>query len=363
MRLRVEPERPTRRITSTLRLFLRQPLRNSVGSLLPEPLFYVTDIHQIQLGTGAMAIVGSGSLEGFFGTDADMQSFRMSEYQGRLRAVTSTTGVIWGGVNKNRLTIMEPSSSAPGLLRTVSVLPNALRPEPLGKPGELLYATRFVDDRLYAVTFKKTDPLYVVDLASAADPRIVGALEIPGFSDYLHPLPNGLLLGFGKDSLPANTTGDANFVWYQGLQLTLFDVGNVGAPREIQRVLMGKRGSDSALLRDHHAFSFLTLGSDVASIGIPASLHDGNPQGVGPTAYYPWQSSGLMRFELRGTTAADIRLLQLPSLVTHQMPQAAPYPDAAVDGARSVLFPKGTIYVGKGQLWRQDTMGNTNGPF
>lgn len=351
---------------STANLFLassRQPLRNSVGSLLPEPLFYVTDIHQIQLGTGAMAIVGSGSLEGFFGTDADMQSFRMSEYQGRLRAVTSTTGVIWGGVNKNRLTIMEPSSSAPGLLRTVSVLPNALRPEPLGKPGELLYATRFVDDRLYAVTFKKTDPLYVVDLASAADPRIVGALEIPGFSDYLHPLPNGLLLGFGKDSLPANTTGDANFVWYQGLQLTLFDVGNVGAPREIQRVLMGKRGSDSALLRDHHAFSFLTLGSDVASIGIPASLHDGNPQGVGPTAYYPWQSSGLMRFELRGTTAADIRLLQLPSLVTHQMPQAAPYPDAAVDGARSVLFPKGTIYVGKGQLWRQDTMGNTNGPF
>ena len=351
---------------STANLFLassRHPLRNATGSILPEPLFYVTDLHQIQLGTGSMTIVGSGSLEGFFGTDADKQAFRMSEYQGRLRAVTSTTGIMWGGLNKNRLTVMEPSSSAPGVLRTVSVLPNAQRPEPLGKPNELLYGTRFVDDRLYAVTFKKIDPLYVVDLANAGDPRIVGALEIPGFSDYLHPLANGLLLGFGKDTLPADTTGDAQFAWYQGLQLTLFDVGNVAAPRQIQRVLMGKRGSDSALLRDHHAFSFLTLGSDVASIAIPASLHDGSPQGLGPSAYYPWQSSGLMRFELRGTTAADVRLLQLPSLVTQQMPQAAPIPDAAIDGARSVLFPRGTIYVGKGRFWRQDTMGNTSGPF
>ncbi|MGZ5060605.1 MAG: beta-propeller domain-containing protein [Usitatibacter sp.] len=351
---------------STGNLFLassRQPLRNAVGSLLPEPAFYLTDIHQVQLGTAAMAIVGSASLEGFFGTDPDAQPFRMSEYQGRLRAVTSTTGIMWGGVNKNRLTVLEPSVSAPGLLRTVSILPNAQRPDPLGKPNELLYGTRFVDDRLYAVTFKKVDPLYVVDLANASDPRIVGALEIPGFSEYLHPLPNGLLLGFGKDSLPADTVGDANFVWYQGLQLTLFDVGNVGAPREIQRVVMGKRGSDSALMRDHHAFSFLTLSDGVASIAFPASLHDGVPQGVGPSAYYPWQSSGLMRFELHGTTAADARLQQVPALVTHQMPQAAPSPDPGVDGGRSVLFAKGTVYVGRGQFWRRDAAGNVSGPI
>ncbi len=351
---------------STTNLFLassRRPLRDGVGNLLPEPPFYVTDIHQVRLGTDAMAIVGSGSLEGFFGTVADKAAFRMSEYQGRLRAVTSTTGTIWGPGNKNRLTILEPSTSAPGLLRTVSILPNAQRPDPLGKPNEILYGTRFVDERLYAVTFKSVDPLYVVDLANAADPRIVGALEIPGFSDYLHPLPNGLLLGFGKDTVPADTTGDANFAWYQGLQLTLFDVGNIGAPREIQRMLMGKRGSDSALLRDHHAFSFLTMGDGVANIAIPASLHDGSPTGTGPSAYYPWQRSGLMRFELRGTTAADAHLAALPSLVTYQMPQAAPIPDFAADGARSVLFANGTIYVGRGQFWRQDTSGNVSGPF
>ena len=162
---------------SPTNLFLassRQPLRDLAGNLLPEPPFYVTDIHQIRLGTDAMAIVGSGSLEGFFGTAADKAAFRMSEYQGKLRAVTSSTGAIWGGVNKNRLTILEPSASAPGLLRTVSILPNAQRPDPLGKPNEMLYGTRFVDERLYAVTFKSIDPLYVVDLVNAADPRIAG---------------------------------------------------------------------------------------------------------------------------------------------------------------------------------------------
>jgi hypothetical protein len=131
----------------------------------------------------------------------------------------------------------------------------------------------------------------------------------------------------------------------------------------MQRVVMGKRGSDSALLRDHHAFSFLTLADGLANIAIPASIHDGSPMGTGPSAYYPWQKSGLMRFELRGTTAADARLAPLPSLLTHQMPQSAPVPDFAMDGARSVLFPNGTIYVGKGQFWRQDTVGSVSGPL
>jgi hypothetical protein len=323
----------------------------------------VTDLHQVRLGTDAMSIVGSGTVEGFFGTDADKAAFRMSEYQGRLRAVTSTTGVMWGGVNKNRLSVLEPSAIAPGLLRTIAILPNAQRPEPLGKPNELLYGTRFVEDRLYAVTFKKVDPLYVVDLASATDPRIVGALEVPGFSDYLHPLPNGLLLGFGKDSLPANTTGDASFVWYQGLQLTLFDVSNAGTPREVQRVLIGKRGSDSALFRDHHAFSFLRQADGSASIGIPARINDGTRMGANPWDSYPWQESGLLRFEMRGTTPADARVNVLPSLITQRAPQTIVGTDMAIDNARSVLFASGTIYVGRGQFWRMDSAGAVSGPL
>lgn len=339
-------------------------LRTPAGVSVPEPPLYLTDVHQVRLGAAEMAVVGSGSVEGHLGMDPDKAMFRLSEFQGKLRVVTSSS-MMWGPSNKNRLTILEPSAIAPGLLRTVSFLPNATRPEPLGKPGELLYGTRFMDERLYAVTFKKVDPLYIVDLVNVSDPRITGSLEIPGFSDYLHPLPNGLLLGFGKDTLPSSTAGDGQFAWYQGLLLSLYDVSNAGAPREVQRVVMGKRGSDSALLRNHHAFSALMRSDGTGLVAMPASLHDGTPTAdFGASTYYPWKESGLMRFEIRGTSAADARLVQLPSLITHSVAQGASYySDGASNGARSVLFANGTVYVSGGQFWRLDRNGQQFGPY
>jgi uncharacterized secreted protein with C-terminal beta-propeller domain len=343
----------------------RYDMRSPAGTLLPsEPPIYFTDLHRISLSPDAMTLAGSGTIEGYLGTDPDKSAFRLSESDGRVRALSASQ--MWGA-GRNRVTILEPSTLTPGLLKVVSVLPNAKRPQMLGKPNELLYGARFMGDRLYAVTFKKVDPLYVVDLSDPADPRIAGELEMPGFSDYLHPLPNGLLLGFGKDARPADTTGDAQFAWFQGLQLSLFDVADAGKPREIQRVLMGKRGSDSALLRHHHAFSALTLTDSLSTIAIPARLHDGTPTySSGDASIYPWQESGLMRFELRGKSAADAQLVRMPSLITHRLSSANPYPpadDASYDGARSILFRNGTLYIGKGQFWRQDIGGATYGPL
>ena len=330
-----------------------------------EPPFYLTDIHQIRLADEAMSITGSASIEGFLDSNPDKASFRLSEHQGRLRAITSSVQ-LWGGTNRNRLTILEPSTVAAGLLRTIAYLPNKQRPETLGKPHELLYSTRFVGDRLYAVTFRVVDPLYVVDLANSTDPRIAGSLEVPGFSEYLHPLPNGALLGFGKDAKPAGTSGDGQGAWYQGLMLALYDVSDIAKPSEIQRVLVGKRGSDSALLRDHHAFSVLLQPDGTGTIAIPARVADGPaPQyGAGDSAFYPWQWSGLVRFALQGATVADTRLVRLPNFVTHR---AVLYPgnfynDPATGTARSILFRNGTIYVGNGEFWSQDAGGNVSGP-
>lgn len=336
------------------------------GAAIPVELpFQTTDVHRIRLDADAMSIVGSASVEGYLDSNPDKAAFRLSDYQGRLRAVTSSS-LMWGGVIRNRLTILEPSTVVPGLLKTVSWLPNRQRPEPLGKPSELVYGTRFVGDRLYAVTFRMVDPLYVIDLADSTDPRIAGALELPGFSEYLHPLPSGVLLGFGKDAKPAANAGDGQGAWYQGLQLSLYDVRDVGKPREIQRMLVGKRGSDSALLRDHHAFSALMQPDGTGTLAIPARVADGaSPQyGTGDSATYPWQWSGLVRFGLGGTSAANAQLVQLPSLVTHKASTstAPPQNDPAATTARSILFRNGTIYVGHGTFWRQDASGNVFGP-
>jgi uncharacterized secreted protein with C-terminal beta-propeller domain len=343
----------------------RQQLRAANGTLLPvEPNPFITDIHQIALGDRSMSIVASAAIEGYLDASAaaDQGAFRLSEYQGRLRVVTSSRQM-WGSTSTNRLTILEPSTVAPGLLRTDSYLPNAQRPQPLGNPGELLYATRFVADRLYAVTFRMIDPLYLVDVSAPADPRIAGALTVPGFTEYLHPLPNGLLLGFGKDAVPASIGGDAQAAWYQGLLLALYDVREATTLREMQRIVIGKRGSNSALLTDHHAFSMLTLSATSSTIGIPARIHDGAPV-ASPSYFYPWVESGLARFELQGSTAADARLVRLPSLITQSAATTSQYTaDSATTTGRSILFGSGTVYIGDGQFWTMDATGAKSGPY
>jgi hypothetical protein len=318
-----------------------------------------------------MRVIASGSIEGYLGSDIDKAAFRLSEYNGQLRAVSSSAGM-WIGT-KNRLTVIEPSTTTPGLLRTVSVLPNAQRPEAIGKPAEQLYATRFLDDRLYAVTFRNVDPLYVIDVSSGSDPKIAGSVELPGFSDYLHPLPGGLLLGFGKDACPVSVTGDGQFAWYQGLSLSLFDVSNANQPRTVKQLTMGKRGSSSALLQNHHAFSSLVQADGSTTIAIPARIHDGTPSGGGivgggsadcNNTYYSWKESGLMRFKVQGT-GASAQLSQMTGLVTHSAQAASTmtYPDPGADGGRSIQFRSGTVYVGTGLFWRLDANGNATGPF
>ena len=52
---------------------------------------------------------------------------------------------------------------------------------------EKIYSERYVGDKAYVVTFKQTDPLFVIDLSDSKNPQILGELKIPGYSTYLHP--------------------------------------------------------------------------------------------------------------------------------------------------------------------------------
>lgn len=116
----------------------------------------------------------------------------------------------------------------------------------LGK-GERLQAVRFLGNLGYVVTFRQLDPLYVVDLSDPAKPVVRGALELLGYSAYLHPIGPGLLLGVGQD---ANDQGRR-----QGTQASVFDVTNPAAPRLVQRYALGSPSS-SQVEFDHHAFLY-----------------------------------------------------------------------------------------------------------
>ena len=163
-------------------------------------------------------------------------------------------------------------------------------------PGERMYSARFMGDRCYLVTFKKVDPLFVISLEDPTKPRILGKLKIPGYSDYLHPYDENHLIGIGKWTVEAE---EGDFAWYQGVKISLFDVSDVEHPREIDSYIIGDRGTDSPVLRDHKALLF---DKDLNLLAIPvlvAEIDESKyPNGVPPNAYgdYVWQ--GLYVFNI-----------------------------------------------------------------
>ena len=116
----------------------------------------------------------------------------------------------------------------------------------LGK-GERIYAVRFAGDKGYVVTFRQVDPLYTLDLSHKTDPRVLGQLKIEGFSAYLHPISDKLLLGVGQDATAQGRT--------LGTQLSLFDVGDLRDPKRLAVASLGGNSSSDAEF-DPHAFLY-----------------------------------------------------------------------------------------------------------
>lgn len=146
-----------------------------------------TEIHKFSLNNTIPEYRGTGSVDGHLGWKQDLKPFRMSEHNEVLRVITYTGEQADSNHSPAHLyTLKENSESA--TLDILGTLPNDTRPTPLGKIGEQIYATRFVGTRAYLVTFRMTDPLYIVDLSNPADPFIASELEINGYSDYLHQI-------------------------------------------------------------------------------------------------------------------------------------------------------------------------------
>lgn len=117
---------------------------------------------------------------------------------------------------------------------------------PLGKlegiaPGESIYAVRYIGKRGYVVTFRQTDPLFVVDFENPSAPKMLGELQIPGYSTYLHALGDAHLIGVGMSG--AMTP-----------KISLFDISDASHPKE--KAVSELNAYKSSALTDHHAFTF-----------------------------------------------------------------------------------------------------------
>ena len=219
-----------------------------VGDAVPGT---ATDVHKFSIaGRAPASYLASGRVTGML-----LNQFSMSERDGNLRVAVTTDGlsvpqpptttvVAEDGVERSLPAPMPATQSSVVVLREAGgELTEVGRVDGLGQ-GEQIRSVRFIGDIGYVVTFRQTDPLYTIDLSDPAAPRVAGELKIPGYSSYLHPAGEGLLIGIGQD---ATTTGQL-----LGLQLALFDVSDPAAPRQLQKVVLPN--ANSAAETDHHAF-------------------------------------------------------------------------------------------------------------
>jgi uncharacterized secreted protein with C-terminal beta-propeller domain len=165
----------------------------------------------------------------------------MDEFNGFFRIATTSRQLIGGDLSSiNNVYILDEDMTIIGRLEDIA-------------PGEDLYSARFMGEKCYLVTFKKVDPLFVIDLANPKNPVILGKLKVPGYSNYLHPYDSTHLIGVGKETIEAD---EGDFAWYQGLKISLFDVRDVLRPKELDKYEIGDRGTDSPILNDHKALLF-----------------------------------------------------------------------------------------------------------
>ena len=127
--------------------------------------------------------------------------------------------------------------------------------------GEKMYSTRFAGEKAYMVTYKNTDPLYVIDLKDPANPTVLGKLKIPGYSTYLHPYDENHIIGIGmqtEEKVNRNIYGriTSTSVTITGMKMALFDVSDVNNPIQISQTIIGDRRATSAVLTNHKALLF-----------------------------------------------------------------------------------------------------------
>ncbi len=176
----------------------------------------------VQIDPDSLELVGTGVIPGTV-----LNQFSLDEYDDYLRIATTVTGNVFSTMeSENDLYVLDNSMNIVGSIQGLA-------------EGERIYAVRFVDDQAYVVTFRETDPFFVFDLSDPTDPAQVGELKLPGFSSYLHPLTENMILGIGKED--------------NEVKATLFDVSDAYNPVELDSLVF----SDlywSDLLNNYRAF-------------------------------------------------------------------------------------------------------------
>jgi inhibitor of cysteine peptidase len=219
----------------------RKNIENELEDLVEKKLkeyeyMQYTIIHKINFVEGKLNIDVSGKVPGRL-----LNQFSMDEHENVLRVGTTVDGR-WDMYGKERTLSTNHVFTLDNNLEILDSLDNLAE-------DERIYSTRFIEDKLYMVTFRQIDPFFVIDLSDPKNIKNLGELKIPGFSRYLHPYDESTIIGLGQeaDERTGRTTG---------LKVSLFDVSDVSNPKEITKFVAEGEYSSSTAEFEHKAFLF-----------------------------------------------------------------------------------------------------------
>ncbi len=275
-----------------------------------------TILHKISIDSGDVAYIAQGEVPGHI-----LNQFSMDEHNGFFRIAT-TSGNNWmdGSQTSNNIYILDET------LKQVSKIENIA-------PGESIYAARFLGNRAYLVTFVQVDPLFTIDLSDPYNPRILGELKIPGYSEYLHPYDETHIIGIGKEVDPSidedkvHTPGAIYYTAILGLKIALFDVTDIENPVEQAKVVVGDRGTDSPALYDHKAFLF---DREKELLVIPVSLYEITQEVKDRYISSEGTEALFGQFTFQGAYVYRLSLesgFELQGRITHQTPEQMQHSD------------------------------------
>ncbi len=292
-----------------------------------------TVIYKFALNDGLVHFKGDAHVPGRI-----LNQFSMDEYQGNFRIAT-TKGDMWRSgeqTSKNQLYVLDSSLQTIGSVEDIA-------------PGERIYSVRFMGDRAYMVTFRTVDPLFVIDLKHPKQPEILGALKIPGYSDYLHPYDENHIIGFGKESVEVSRKDHQGnsldtMAYYQGMKVALFDVSDVTDPKEKFKMTIGDRGTESELLHNHKALLF---SKEKNLFAFPVTLMEIPNKEVmlqNPAAYGEFKFQGAMVYSIDLEQGFDLKA-KITHMTDEDIKKAGQYWYEPFKSVQRILYIGDTLYT------------------
>lgn len=216
----------TRTLSDDEELRIENEFRNALEKYFDE---HARDLEQTgiaKVSAKNLEVEATGKIPGQL-----LNQFSLDEYDGHLRAAVTIGSNFWGfgfgsrQSSANDIYILDEDLEITGSVKDLGLT-------------EKIYSARFIGNRGYLVTFRQIDPFYVLDLSDPKKPEMKGELKIPGYSSYLHPLKDNIILGVGEES--------------GKVKLSIFDVSSPSDPREIDKYILDEYWSEAG--SNHHAF-------------------------------------------------------------------------------------------------------------